>query len=300
MQEILDVNTVESTKLISEYIQKYGHMPEHKLEYFKNCADEGKAMFLYESDFGVLCFETTEGEKKVVFTLVEPLSKNVVDDLVKYIKYALFEMKYEKVILETHHEVRLALTKRQDGFRVLPERYHLDWPIFYMKNFDETLSGGKWKKIRYFFNRFFKENKVEISDYKPEYGEAIKTLIHKWAMQRTAGDRTHFKKYLTFVDTDFAGFDMVKIILIDGKPVSIFGGWKIVNSTSYYSCMGIYDYDVPFIGDVSNVLDLTFIKQLGVEKADFGGGEEGLTNYKRKFFPDEFYRTDIYTVLKAE
>ena len=91
---------------------------------------------------------------------------------------------------------------------------------------------------------------------------------------------------------------MVKIIKVNNKPISVFGGWKINNSNNYYSCIGIYDYDINTLAEVSNILDLTFIKQLNVEKADFGGSEQALLEFKMKFHPDEFYRTDIFAVEK--
>ena len=70
------------------------------------------------------------------------------------------------------------------------------------------------------------------------------------------------------------------------------------NSKNYYSCIGIYDYDIDNLAEVSNILDLIEIKKLGMEKADFGGSEQALLNFKMKFHPDEFYRTDIYAVEK--
>jgi len=300
MEEIIDIGG--NSELIKEYIQKFGFMPEHKFEYFKCLTDEGQPAFFYEKDFGVLCFISNEGKSKVIRSLVEPLAKqdNIVNALQKFIKYCIEVRKMDKVILETRHEIKEQLTNafKKSEYRVMKDRYCLIWPVFIMKNFDETLSGGKWKKMRYFKNKFFKDYNAEVDDFKESDKELLKKLVLTWVKKRTASDRAHYHKYVNMIENNFKGFDMLKVIRIDGKPISFFGGWKIVNSKNYYSCIGIYDYGYENIGEVSNLLDLSFIKQTGAEKADFGGGEEALTSFKKKFFPDEFYRTDIYAVKK--
>ena len=293
MKEITDIE--RNSGLIRDYIKKYGFMAEHKFEYFKALNDEGNPTFVYEDDFGVLCFT----KKNKVKSLVEPLTKqdNIIQSLEKFIDYFLNIKKFDKVILETRHEIRQELIKKSN-FRILKESYQLTWPVFIMKNFDENLSGIKWKKMRNFKNKFFKLYNPEVDNFKESDKEELKKLILTWKSKRTAHDRTDYKRYLNFIDNNFKGFEMVKVIRVNNKPVSVFGGWRIPNSNTYFSCIGIYDYDYENIGEVSNILDLTFIKKLNVEKADFGGGEESLTNFKKKFFPDEFYVTDIYSVMK--
>ena len=300
MKETEDIEGNE--QLIRGYIDKFGFMPEHKFEYFAKDVDSGKPMFIFDDDFGYPCYTDTEGKARVVSGLVEPLTaqENVVPALEKFIIYCLADGKFGKVILETRHEVRQELKKRIEakGYTVRKERYHLTWPVFVMKNFDATLSGGKWKKIRHFRNKFFKDYAVEVDAANEGDREALLALVVAWAKKRTAKDRANYKGYLALIKAGFPGFDMVRVIRVDKKPVSLFGGWRIANSNNYYSCLGIYDYDYENIGEVSNVIDLALIKEQGYDKVDLGGGEDNLTNFKKKFFPDEFYRTDVYTVVK--
>ena len=63
MKEITDIE--RNSGLIRDYIKKYGFMAEHKFEYFKALNDEGNPTFVYEDDFGVLCF-TKKIHKKVL------------------------------------------------------------------------------------------------------------------------------------------------------------------------------------------------------------------------------------------
>ncbi|MBN1792278.1 hypothetical protein JW826_01180 [Candidatus Woesearchaeota archaeon] len=306
MKEITDIDGNE--EFIRGYIQRLGFMPEHKFEYFKCLTDEGTPTFLYDEDvgFGVMCFFSKEGKSRIVTSLVEPLApkEKMIEALERFIKFCVEEKGMDKVILETRYEVKLGLAKRLKeegkGYEVLKERYSMTWPVFIMKNFDENLSGGKWKKIRYFKNKFFKDHDAKVDDFKDEDKEVLKELVMDWVKKRTASDHAAYKRYINMIESSFKGFDMVKVIKVKDKPVSVFGGWKTVMPGMYYSCVGIYDYDYENIGEVSNVIDLSLIKQLGVEKTDLGGGEEALTNFKKKFFPDEFYRTDVYTVLRRD
>lgn len=295
MKEIEDINN--NSYLIKDYIQKYGFMPEHNFEYFKCLTDSGQPMFLYEDDFGVLCFKKSD---KIIKSLVEPLANqgNIINALNKFIEYCFDIKKVDELVLETRHDIRRKLISslKNTKYRILKERYHMMWPVFIMQNFDETLSGGKWKKIRNYKSKFFKENNPEIDDFKQSDKEELKKLVKEWVKKRKCTNHAEYHNYLNFIDNDFKGFNMVKVIRINNKPVSVFGGWRIPNSENYYSSVGIYDYDIYRLGEISNILDLTFIKKLGIKKADFGGGEESLTEFKKKFFPDEFYRTDVYAV----
>ena len=299
VKETSDVDA--NADVIKTYIARFGFMPEHSFEYFRCHVDEGSPHFIYDDDMGVLCFVSKEGKERVIETLVEPLTQLPKAQAIKrLVEYAIGEKGYGKVILETRREIRDELAKALEGtgYRVLKPRYSLTWPVFIMNNFDETLSGGKWKKIRYFKNKLFRDHAVEVDDFRDSDRETLKELVKSWSRRRTAGDRAYCKSYLRMIDEAFPGFDMAKVIRISGKPVSVFGGWKVVNSDTYYSCIGIYDYDIENLGEVSNVLDLECIKKLGAKKADFGGGEEALTSFKKKFFPDEFYVTDKYAVAK--
>lgn len=279
-------------------------MAEHKYEYFLSLVEkDNQPLFLYENDFGFLAHISKTGKKTVITSIDEPLTKqdNIIPALKKLIEYCLETKKLDKIILETREETnkKLKLALKDSKYRVLKSRYYLTWPVFILKNFDENLSGTKNKKLRNFRNNFFRDNQnIEITNFKESDKEGLKTLVLEWKKKRTAHDILEYYKYIEFIESNFKGFDMVKIIKINNKPVSVFGGWKIPNSKNYYSCIGIYDYDIDNLAEVSNILDLIEIKKLGMEKADFGGSEQALLNFKMKFHPAEFYRTDIFAVEK--
>jgi hypothetical protein len=297
MDEIKDIDA--NKEIILSCIKQYGFMPEHKYDYFLRLTDEGTPIFMKKGEEGVLGFIAEEKGEKIAKTLVEPLSKNPKEMMKEFIEHFIEKKGFDKVIFEARHEIRLELEKEMPAYD-FKEDYNLIWPVFFMNNFDENLAGGKWKKIRYFKNKFFKDYNAELCDYNPSFNEQLKELVMKWKSQRTAKDETFYVRYLNMIDECFKGFDMVKVITVEGKPVSFFGGWKIINSKNYYSCVGIYDYDYENLGEVSNVLDLICLKKMGMEKVDFGGGDECLTNFKKKFFPDEFYRTDTMFVTKKK
>ena len=307
MNEITDVE--KNSELVRIKINELGFMPEHKYEYFTYLTDEGKPALIYDENSAMLSYIGTEGKSKIVKSLVEPMSKESINSfkksaeiIEKYTKYILETKKFDKFILETRFETKKTLIERlkNTNFKVTKERYYLIWPIYILKNFDETLAGGKWKKMRKFNQKFFKENNPVVRDFEEKDKKGLKELVIGWVKKRTAGDRAYYHRYLNFIDSNFKGFDMVKVILVQDKPVAVFGGWKIPNTNNYYSCIGIYDYGYENMGEVTSILDLIFTKQLGFEKTDWSGGEEALTNFKKKFHPDEFYRTDIFAVVKKK
>jgi hypothetical protein len=301
MHEILDVKAHES--LIKEYIKRFAFRPEHHFEYLTSVGDGSQPAFYYDEEMGAIGDIHHEGKDKVFWMTVEPLAKDPAAALEKISKYLIEEKGYGKVVVESLHSINEELKKKltQTNYRILKPRWSSEWPVFHMKNFDETLSGSNWKKIRYYKNKFFKDHPdATVEDIIPEDGQALKELVKGWVKKRTAGDRAHYKGFFTIIDSNFKNYDIAKVIKIGGKPVSFFAGFKVPYANGYYSCIGIYDYDIENIGSVSNVLDLIEIKKLGAEWADFGGSEigSGLANFKRKFHPDEFYYTDVYTITR--
>ena len=84
---------------------------------------------------------------------------------------------------------------------------------------------------------------------------------------------------------------------VNGQIRSIYGGWKIPNSKSYYSFLGIHDYTIKDLGEVSYLDELAVAKKMGIELLDLGGIEKEHLGFKMKFHPSKMYRTDTFSIM---
>ena len=95
-----------------------------------------------------------------------------------------------------------------------------------------------------------------------------------------------------------AGSDEARIFLVDGKAAGINVGWMTPNSDCFYGALGIHDYSLPDLGDMLYLEDLEWLKAKKYTKADMGGGEKALTQFKSKFQPVSFHETHIFSVVR--
>ena len=74
----------------------------------------------------------------------------------------------------------------------------------------------------------------------------------------------------------------------------------IPNSKGYYSNMGILNYKYDGLGELSNWDDLCFLKKQGYEFVDFGGSDDRILEFKKKFKPHKVYKTYIFSIVRKE
>ena len=86
---------------------------------------------------------------------------------------------------------------------------------------------------------------------------------------------------------------------MDNKPCTITAGWRIPNTKNYYSAVGILDYSYPELGEVANMDDLDRLKRKGFDYVDFGGSDETLLSFKKKFRPEKIYKTYIFSIVRT-
>lgn len=294
------IRDIEKSALeIQKCIKKYGHLAQHNFYLYLNYGREGEknVFFGLKNNRGVFAYQKFDQWR----ILTDPLcpQEEKLKTLVQTIDY-VFRAGAKKIILEDMSDgIRkgLVIESKKKSWRVLQLSYSLIWPIVDLENW--TGGGGDWKRLRNLYNKFFKDNRVEIK--KPSRANAydIKKMILGWKKQRNETDRVHLEQYLRFVDSDFAGCEMVRIFVCQGQPISITAGWSIPNSDKvYYSCISIYDYNYKNIGEASYWDELIELKKLGYKKVDYGGSEGGLLNFKMKFHPTSTYKTDVFSILK--
>jgi hypothetical protein len=166
-----------------------------------------------------------------------------------------------------------------------------------MKRWGGDLMQGKdWKDIRYYWHKYFRDHKVEFKDAHEVDKTVLKELVLRWKKQRTGKRVTFYKYYLNAIENGFEGFS-TRIMIVDGNVAAITAGFKVPNKNYYYSAIGIYSRDIERTGEISNMDDLMQLKKKGYEYVDFGGGEEELTQFKKKFKPDSYYKTYIFSIV---
>lgn len=205
-----------------------------------------------------------------------------------------------KIILEDITEnlrKELQAASKNKPWRVLPSSYSLSWPVVDLKNWTDEMPGKKWKRFRKIRNKFFRENKVIIKKADEVTVADLKKLVMDWKKGRKDSDRVHLLQYMRFLETAFTGFDLIRIMEVNGKVSAINGGWRIPKSQDYYSIFGLHDYNLRDIGEISYLDELTSAKKMGFEKINLGGSSGGLLEFKKKFHPDSFYITDTFSVM---
>jgi len=162
----------------------------------------------------------------------------------------------------------------------------------------DTMAGKDWKKLRNIKNKFYKEHRVEVLTHEEVNQEEMDRIIRDWRDKRNAEDFAQSQMYFNVVSERFSGFDEVRILVVDGKPRVLTGGWKVPNSDHYYSALGILDYSIDRLGEIANLDDLTYLKSRGYKIVNFGGSNDDLLNFKNKFKPHSQYRTYVFSIKK--
>ena len=148
-------------------------------------------------------------------------------------------------------------------------------------------------------NKFYKNHQVVLLDAREyEDKKSLHLIVDEWRKQRGGNDRVHLFPYHNFIDSNFKGATEARIFMVDAKPCGINAGWPIPNSNIFYGALGIHDYSLPGLGDALYLEDLDWLKNRGYKKANMGGGEDALTNFKNKFRPESFYKTHIFSVVR--
>ena len=301
MKVISDV--VKHGKRIKKSIKKYGYFAEHNyIHYFYNQTEWNKNIFF---DFGNDKILLMQFEKKNNIWSLFPNSilapeAERLDLLMEATNYILRRQKAKKFVVEVSEDLRGKILNRfrvRNSFRACNSDI-LYWPVYNMDLWDSKLKGNKWKKLRNVRNRFYKRNKVRIKNSKDVPKEELKRILLSWLKKRDARDRVEKDYFLNLIDNDFKGLEMAKTLYVNGKPCTITAGWRIPNSKNYYSSVGIVDYSLPDLGEITNIDDLNRLKKEGFDYVDFGGSDKVLLYFKKKFKPEKIYKTYIFSIVR--
>ncbi|MBW2976731.1 DUF2156 domain-containing protein [Candidatus Woesearchaeota archaeon] len=293
MEVIGDIGS--SKKEITGCIEKYGSVREHNYWFFCNQQTGYAKIFFFKfGDGGIISIRYKSGIWELIGELLAPEKKRL-ELLEQFLDYTLLTKKDKKVFMfvpEKFWKGVKGMLQKSDKYKITsqPAVYHT--PVFNMENWDERLEGGKRKKLRNIRNGFLKRHNTEFVPAGEINKKKLIEIVHKWRKNRPREEMNYYTQmYLNFIKNDFEGTDIARCMVVNNEPCCITAGWKIPNSTGYYSAIGLYNYKHNGLGEVANIDDLTQIKNKKYKYADFGDSTESLLQFKKKFCPESFYRT---------
>lgn len=284
-------------------IEKHGNCEEHNYEHFISLGTSAKQLVFisFDNDMGILALKSKTG--KVWYMIREVLApkEQKTKLFLEFADYVLNKLNMERLEVELDKDSRKELKNNLSKVNLRPcaLNFYLEWPLFNMETWNGDIMPGKdWKKLRNIKNKFYKEHKVEVKQPKDIDKEELKRIVIEWKKERKADDFAYHREYLHTIDNDFKGFDEVRVLIVDDKPCAITAGWKVPNSDQYYSAFGVLDYSFDRLGEIANLDDLTHLKDKGYKTVNFGGSDDELLDFKKKFKPDSIYNTYTYSIKK--
>jgi hypothetical protein len=294
------LKSLEHEEFLKNIIDKYGYAVEHNYyNYIYNC-DSGEEPFFFKfNDFEIiLLFYSSKDKVYRLYSSIIAQSERRLACLVDFLDY-IISRGAKKVEIETDESFR---TEMVENFK-LSGKYvakkpvvRFTWPVFNVVAWDgDKMQGKDWKDMRNYWNKYFREHKVEFKLAQDFDKSILKKLVLKWKKQRTGERTTFYKCYLNAIENGFKGFK-TRIMVVDEEVVAITAGFKIPNKNYYYSAIGVYSRDIDRTGEICNMDDLLNLKKDGYEFVDFGGGEPTLTTFKKKFHPNYYYDTQVFYI----
>ncbi len=303
MEVITKAEDVERFRSVAAAaIDRYGHLPDHQLALFE-CGEEEDflpAVLSWPDGTAILAYKEPDKWTFIVEPLAPQEGANAL--LVKAMQELFTDPNTKKIHLELRagprKELRAALPAA--SLRDCSINYSLTWPVMDLAEFDTELNGGKWKTIRKERNRFYREHTVEVKDAKTMPTEELNALIVTWSKSRNPHERTYPRTYYSAVERKFDGMTSARVLMVDGVACGLNVGWEIPNRPGwYYGGMGIHTYAYPELGNMLYLEDILWIKNAGYANVDMGGSWGGSITFKKKFFPDRWYKSFIFSIVRA-
>jgi hypothetical protein len=292
-------NVQSKRRKIESSIKKHGFFAEHNYVHFSNQKDKySENVFApFENKRSILALKYTDDEWELFPEIIAP-KEDRIDILDSFLDHIFRKENAKKISVEVTSPTRKEiLQKLKTKYHLCRLNYSLVWPVFNMKTWDPSLPGKNFKKVRNLINRFKRFHDYEVVDSVKIDKDRLKGLVDRWINIRLANDRVYKAPLYNLIENKFKGCDFARSVLVDDEPCTITAGWKIPNSNNYYSAIGVLNYKHKGLGEFANVDDLRFLQKKGFDHVDFGGSDEYLLDFKKKFGPEHTYKTHIFSIM---
>ncbi len=279
-------------------IEKFGDITDHHL-YYLLYEDSPKNYGIFYFDFGEKGGILAHNKNDIWKITTEPVAKNK-DRIVLIEKFFKYVGKGKKVMFEDcRGNLKKEIFELSEKMKLKPRKPHFVsyWPLYKLSDFDEKLEGSKWKRLRKAKNYFTKRNNVRITDACNVKKELLKKIIYDWKDKRKGIDVIDSDHYLRFIENGFPGCKEAKVILINNIPSAFFSGWEVPNSNCFYPSMSIHNYQYKEMSVFIAWNIFSRAKKQGYEYLNFGGSDQDLLIFKKKFHPIEIYKAYSFSVV---
>jgi len=297
-------DTAHAREHIEVAIRKFGWAPEHNYwwyQYYQHYYHPPQRNIYVENDHGGLftAYDEKDGAYYVDFDPMAP-PEHRIPLLREYIAWIFSNTPAKKIWFQ------LIMSDRRELMRALPAGYQCQriyftivWPVYDMRLFDPALPGGHYKSIRKEMHKFYREHAVGVEDAKAFADrEGLHAMVDRWKRGRFHHDKAMTGIYHSMIDGNFQGTDEARVLVVDGGPVGFNAGWMIPNSDRFYGAIGIHDYSIEDLGTMLYLEDMIWLKKRGYREVDMGGSETSALPFKKKFLPQSFYKSAIFSVAK--
>ena len=287
---------IEESKMEAEgSIAKYGGNAEHNYSHFLFKQNPLRECYFFDlgNSRGVCAFLSKESRIITIIGDILAPREEWKPIFLDFYDFCRKNFETSKIKIEISEAFKKELEKEEKI--KLSMNYHLDWPVYSLKNIDRELKGKDWKKLRNIRNAFSKDFKVMVKKPEDVDKAQLSNVLDKWLQKRSSNDYVDVNYYKNAIKSCFKGW-FARIYQVNGNISAISAGWKVPNSSCIYFGIGLIDYKIKNFGDFVNVEDLLFAKEHGFEFADLGGSDENLLNFKKKFHPERIYRSFACTI----
>lgn len=283
---------------LKTHIAQYGYRPEHHFWLYLYELEAGYELVYF--DFGKLGGVAANKKGRRWYISEEPIAPrsqrvSLFLETLQYIFAAGGHVSVEDWTEEFKNEFGKAL--RRFPHKMKRPNTVQYCPVINLEKFDETLSGGRLKGLRYVRNHFAKKYIVAVKDATEVSTSSLLNLLSVWSARRTARDKVWASDYRRFIEAGFPGCDIKRVTLLDGVLRGLSVGWRVPNTDNYYVYMDIHDYSDEYLGEFVSLDHILEAKKLGYKYVDFGGSDKGLLNFKKKFHPEHVYKTYNFSII---
>ncbi|MFH1173566.1 MAG: GNAT family N-acetyltransferase [archaeon] len=284
-------------------IGRWGFAAEHNYHYFTYTNEEkdSKNFFWHNGDDKGIMGRVRKGRYEVLFPPLAPPAEH----LSLWLQFLTFIFDNGAIAAEIELSPDMKqelIAKLPSVFKASKPKWYFSYPVFDMTTWDgDTLEGGKWKDVRYYWNKFNREHKLEFVDAKTFSKEDLYKIVEHWKQEKKKRhqERIWHGYFYNVINANFAGYDLARVTLVDGKPEALIAGFNIPNSKGYYSSIGIFNGSIDRLSMVCNLDELRLLKKLGYTSVDFGGSDKKLMEFKMKFKPAKIYKTHVFLIKKT-
>ena len=297
-------DTVKAEPEISAMIKEFGWAPEHNYhwyQYYQHYYNPPQKNIYAHNGRGGL-FAAYDEEEDAYYVNFDPMAppEDRIPLLLEYITHIFTGTSAKKIWFQLMMDDRRKLSRAlPPAYACKPIYFTIVWPVYDLALFDPALPGGHYKAMRKEMHKFYREHAVEVADAKtfPDRA-ALHALVENWKKGRFHHDKAMIGVYHAMIDANFLGTDEARIFVVDGKAVGFNAGWMIPNSDRFYGAIGIHDYSIDDLGTMLYLEDMVWLKKRGYREVDMGGSETSALPFKKKFCPQSFYKSAIFSVVK--